>query len=76
MPSFGDADLAAIKARYESHYVLVIDDPKIASDPVIIAALAKAKASEVSFYAAVENVEDKSNFSGGGGRFGASVKPL
>ena len=54
MPSFGDADLAAIKARYESHYALVTDDPKIASDPVIIAALAKAKASEVAFYAAVE----------------------
>ena len=47
MPSFGDPDLAALKARYESNYALVTNDPKIASDPVIIAALAKAKASEV-----------------------------
>ena len=43
MPSFKDADLAAIKARYESNYALVNNDPKIANDPVIIAALAKAK---------------------------------
>ena len=47
MPSFKDADLAAIKARYKSNYALITNDPKIANDPVIIAALAKAKASEV-----------------------------
>ena len=47
MPSFGDPDLAALKTRYESNYALVTNNPKIASDPVIIAALAKAKASEV-----------------------------
>ena len=42
MPSFKDADLAAIKARYESNYALITrDHPKIANDPVIIAALAK-----------------------------------
>ena len=62
MPSFKDADSAALKARYESNYALVTNDPKIASDPVIIAALAKAKASEVAFYVALENVEAKSNF--------------
>ena len=61
MPSFRDADLAAIKARYESNYALITNDPKIANDPVIIAALAKAKASEAAFYAALENVEAKSN---------------
>ena len=62
MPSFGDPDLAALKTRYESNYALVTNNPKIASDPVIIAALAKAKASETSFYAALENVEANSNF--------------
>jgi hypothetical protein len=62
MPSFGDPDLAALKARYESNYALVTNNPKIASDPIIIAALAKAKASEASFYAALENVEANSNF--------------
>lgn len=61
MPSFQDADLAAIKARYESTYALITNDPKIANDPVIIAALAKAKASEAAFYAALGNVEAKSN---------------
>ena len=30
MPSFKDADLAAIKARYESNYALITNDPKIA----------------------------------------------
>ena len=54
MPSFKDADLAAIKARYESNYALITNDPKIANDPVIIAALVKAKASEAAFYAALE----------------------
>jgi hypothetical protein len=62
MPSFGDPDLAALKTRYESNYALVTNNPKIASDPVVIAALAKAKASEVSFYAALEHVEANSNF--------------
>jgi hypothetical protein len=62
MPSFRDADLAAIKARYESNYALITNDPKIANDPVIVTALAKAKASETAFYAALENVEAKSNF--------------
>ena len=62
MPSFKDADLAAIKARYKSNYALIANNPKkIANDPVIIAALAKAKASEAAFYAAFENVEAKSN---------------
>ena len=28
MPSFRDADLAAIKARYESNYALITNDPK------------------------------------------------
>ena len=27
MPSFKDADLAAIKARYESNYALITNDP-------------------------------------------------
>jgi hypothetical protein len=62
MPNFKDADLAAIKARYESNYAFVTNDPKIANDPVIVAALAKARASEAAFYAALENVEAKSNF--------------
>ena len=35
MPSFKDADLAAIKARYESNYALITNDPKIANDPVM-----------------------------------------
>jgi hypothetical protein len=61
MPSFRDAHLAAIKARYEANYVLITNDPKIANDPVIIAALATTKASEAAFYAALENVEAKSN---------------
>ena len=76
MPSFKDADLAAIKARYESNYALITNDPKIAKDPVIIAALAQAQASEAGFYAALENVEAKSNLLRGGARFGASAKPL
>ena len=62
MPSFGDPDLAALKTRYESNYALVTNNPKIASDPVIIAALAKARASEAAFYAALDSVEAKSNF--------------
>ena len=62
MPNFKDADLAAIKARYESNYAFVTNDPKIANDPVIVAALAKARASEAAFYSALENVEAKSNF--------------
>jgi hypothetical protein len=62
MPSFGDADLAAIKARFESNYALVTNDPKLANDSVIIAALAKARASEAAFYAALDSVEAKSNF--------------
>jgi hypothetical protein len=41
MPSFKDADLAAIKARYECNYALITNDPKIANDPVIIAALVR-----------------------------------
>ena len=60
MSNFGDPDLAALKTRYESNYALVTNNPKIASDPVIIAALAKA--SEASSYAALENVEANSNF--------------
>jgi hypothetical protein len=76
MPSFKDADLTAIKARYESNYALITNDPKIANDPVIIAALAKAKASEAAFYAALEKVKPKAIYSGGGARFGASAKPL
>ena len=76
MPSFKDADLAAIKARYESNYALITNDPKIANDPVIIAALAKAKSSEAAFYAALENVEAKSNLLRRWARFGASAKPL
>ena len=55
MPSFRDADLAAIKARYESNYARQKLRTKY------IAALAKAKASEAAFYAALENVEAKSN---------------
>jgi hypothetical protein len=62
MPSSRDADLTAIKARYESIYALITNDSKIASNPVVSAALAKAKASETAFYAAFENVEAKSNF--------------
>jgi hypothetical protein len=57
MPSSKDADLAAIKARYESEYALIANDPKIANNPVVSAALAKAKASEAAFCAALENVE-------------------
>jgi hypothetical protein len=60
-PVSGTPDLAAIKARYESNYALITNDPKIANDPVILAALAKAKASEAAFCAAVENVEAKGN---------------
>src|SRR5271170_5394121 len=61
MPGSRDADLAAIKARYESEYAL-ITGPKIANNPVVIAALANAKASATAFYAALENVEAKRTF--------------
>jgi hypothetical protein len=57
-----DADLAAIKARFESNYALIASDPKIASNPLVIAALANAKDTDAAFYAALENVEAKRNF--------------
>jgi len=57
-----DADLAAIKARYESDYTLIASDPKIANNPLVIAALANAKASDAAFYAALENMEAKRTF--------------
>ena len=44
MPSFKDADLAAIKARYKSNYALITNDPKIANDPVVIAATSDGNA--------------------------------
>jgi hypothetical protein len=62
MPVSRDADLAAIKARYESDYALIAGDPKIANNPRIVAALAKAKASDAAFYAALEDAEAKRNF--------------
>jgi hypothetical protein len=62
MPSSVDADLAAIRARYESIYSLIAHDPKIANNSVVSAALAKTKAREAAFYAALENVEAKRNF--------------
>jgi hypothetical protein len=53
MPGSRDADLVAIKARFESNYALVASAPKIASNPLVIAALANAKASEAALYAAL-----------------------
>ena len=49
------------KARYASIYALITYDPKIANNPVVSAALVKAKASEAAFQTALENVEAKSN---------------
>ena len=57
-----DADLAAIKARFESNYALIASDSKIASNPIVIAALANAKASEAALYAALADVDAKRNF--------------
>jgi len=37
-------------------------DPKIANNPLVIAALANAKASDAAFYAALENMEAKRTF--------------
>jgi hypothetical protein len=48
------------------NYALVTRDPKIASDPVIIAALAKAKDSDAKFYAAAGQRGSQAIFSGGG----------
>ena len=62
MPGSKDADLAAIKTRYESDYALIASDPKIVNDPLVIAAIANAKASDAAFYAALEDVEAKRNF--------------
>jgi hypothetical protein len=57
-----DADLAAIKARFESNYALIASDSKIASNPIVIAAHANAKASEAALYAALADVDAKRNF--------------
>ena len=62
MPGSSDPDLAAMKARYELNYHLVDRDPKLASNPLVIAALARAKASEAAFYAATKDVEAQPNF--------------
>ena len=60
MPGFKDADLAAIKARYKSNYALITNDPKLRKTQPLLQH-AQAKASEAGFYAALENVEAKSN---------------
>lgn len=62
MPGSSDPDLAAMKARYELNYRLIDSDPKLASSPIVIAALATAKASEAAFYAATKDVETQRNF--------------
>ena len=61
MPGSRDADLVAIKARFKSNYALVASDPKIASNPHVIAALANAKAGEAALYAALADVDAERN---------------
>jgi len=56
-PRTKDADLAAIKARYEFNYALVASNPKIADNPLVIAAVTNSKASYAAFLAALAEVE-------------------
>jgi hypothetical protein len=55
------ADLAAIKAWFELNYALA-SQPKLADNPVVIAALANAKASETAFIAAVAEADAARGF--------------
>jgi hypothetical protein len=57
-----EADLAAIKARYEFNYALVASDPILAGDPLVIAAVANCKASYAAFLAALAEVEAERSF--------------
>jgi multidrug resistance efflux pump len=47
-----EADLAAIKARVELNYA-VASHPMFAGNPIVVAALANAKANDAAFFAAV-----------------------
>jgi hypothetical protein len=49
-------DLAAIRARCEMNY-LVASQPKFAHNPLVIAAVASAKASEAAFHAAAAKAD-------------------
>jgi hypothetical protein len=56
-----EADLAAIKARCELNYT-VASHPMFASNPIVIAALANAKASDAAFLAAVAEADAARGF--------------
>lgn len=57
-----EADLAAMKAGYEFNYALVASNPKIAGNPLVIAAVANSKASYTAFLAALAEVEAERSF--------------
>jgi hypothetical protein len=57
-----EADLAAMKARNEFNEALIASDPRIASHPLVIAALANSKASYAAFLAAMADVDAERNF--------------
>ena len=56
-----EADLAAIKARIEINYA-VANHPMFAGNPIVIAALANAKANDAAFFAALAEVEADRSF--------------
>jgi hypothetical protein len=57
-----EADLAAMKARWDFNYALVESNPKIADHPLVIAAVANSKASYAAFLAALAAVEAERSF--------------
>ena len=56
-----EADLASIKTRYELAFAIA-NQPKIASNPVVIAALAHAKATYAAFLAALAEADAAHGF--------------
>jgi hypothetical protein len=59
-----EADLAAIKARFEFNYALVDSEPTIAADPLVGAAVANCKASHAAFVQAVADADAARQFTG------------
>jgi hypothetical protein len=56
-----DADLAAIKARCELNYTIA-SHPNFSGNPIVIAALANAKACDAAFLAAVVEADAARGF--------------
>ena len=57
-----DADLAVLKSRNELVYAHIANNPKIASNPLVVAALAYQKACYAAFLTAMADVDVNKNF--------------